>query len=131
MHILRSLGAALAALAIGVLSACQLDVPEVESAVLEVKGPSGDRQEYALSARQIEDLSAWLGAHRDGWSDSMASYVPSVLVRAKHSDGSESVMNVLASVVVIYSTHPQMPRQATRKHLPAERSALLKAIEAR
>ena len=117
---LRPLSLTLAVL----LSACQATVPAIQTAEVQVHNKTQNLENYPLSSEQVSELNAWLQARRNGWSTSVASYAPKLIVRAKHSDGTESVVNVLDASVVVYSTSPTLTKQVTRSLTTAEQQAL-------
>ena len=106
------------------LSGCQTTVPEIRTAEVQAHSKSPTPATYSLTSQQVAELNVWFVARRGGWSTSPASYVPKLVVRAKHSDGTESVVNILDTSLVINSTSPSITNQVTRNLSTAEHQAL-------
>lgn len=113
---------ALAAFLALFLGGCKFTMPHVSSARVE------QHEGRVLRAReldydQVRELSAWFSRHASGWSSSVASYAPTLVVRAKHSDDT-SVVNIMPGRVVVYSRHGQYEQKFSQDELGALREIL-------
>jgi hypothetical protein len=108
-----------------VLSGCTFTLPPVTTASVERHQNGQPLQAFELKATQIQTLSGWFTQHTSGWSSSVVSYVPALVVRAKHANGEVSVINVLSKSVVIYNSTVQYEQQFKETDLTALRSILV------
>jgi hypothetical protein len=106
------------------LAGCKLTLPQVTSATVERYQSGEPLQQIPLSSNQLSALSGWFSQHDSGWSSSVVSYVPTLIVRAKHNDGDVSVINVLSRMVVIYNRSGQYEKQISQTDLATLRSIL-------
>lgn len=102
-----------------ILAGCKLTLPQVTSATIERYQSGQAMQPTELNNNQIQALSGWFSSHNSGWSSNVASYVPTLIVRAKHSNGDTSVINVLPSMVVVYNRTGQYVQQFSQSDLAA------------
>ena len=93
------------------LAACNFSLPPVSSAVVEQSSSGKQIPKVELTQSQINAFSGWFAQHSSGWSSSVVSYVPTLVVRAKHSNGEASVVNVLGNSVVVYNNAGQFIQQ--------------------
>lgn len=108
------------------LAGCKFTLPQVSSATLEQYGTGYPLQEKVLTPNQVRTLSAWFSQHGSGWSSSVVSYVPTLLIRAKHTDGDTSVINIMSNMVVVYNRSGQYQQQFT----PSELAEMRRIVEA-
>jgi hypothetical protein len=107
-----------------VLTGCKFTLPQVTSATVEPYQSSGALVPSKLNGNQLKKLTEWFSQHDSGWSSSVASYVPILVVRANHSDGDVSVINVLSDSVVVNNRSGQYTRQFSQSDLVIMRSIL-------
>jgi hypothetical protein len=89
----------LAALAT-LLSACKVDIPEIESGVTRdgwVRFDTPDRVE--LSQRQIDAFTTWFRNHRDGWKHEITDTPAKRMILFRHKDGRVTSVLLQASKV--------------------------------
>lgn len=110
--------------ALVLLAACNFSLPTVASAVVEHHSSNNPVSKVELNQSQINLLSGWFAKHPSGWSSSVASYVPTLVVRAKHSNGEVSVVNILGNLVVVYNSTGQFTQQFPEQDLATLRSIL-------
>lgn len=103
------------------LTGCKFTLPQVSSATLEQYGMGHPLQAKELTPNQVRALSAWFSQHSSGWSSSVVSYVPTLLIRAKHTDGDTSVINIMSNMVVVYNRSGQYQQQLTPSELAGKR----------
>lgn len=108
------------------LTGCKFTLPQVSSASLEQYGTGLSLQVKELTPNQVRALSAWFTQHDSGWSSSVVSYVPNLLIRAKHTDGDASVINIMSDRVVVYNRSGQYQQQFT----PGELAEMRRIVEA-
>ncbi len=106
------------------LSACTLEVPATTEAVVAITQGGHVASSETLTAAQLQSLSGWLQERSSGWSLSLVSYAPAVEVRVKHSDGSQTVVNIMQSKVVVYGSAGQYEQAFAPKELLRLRSAI-------
>ena len=76
-------------------------------------------QANELSQDQVRALFTWFAQHDSGWSSSVVTYAPTLLVLAKHTDGDTSVINIRSGMVVVYNRGDQFQQQFTQNELAA------------
>lgn len=101
------------------LSGCKFALPQVSSAVVEQYQAGRTPQARELTPNQVRALSAWFYQHNSGWSSSVVSYAPKLVVRAKHTDGDTSVINIMSGMVVVYNRSGQYQQQFSQNELTA------------
>ncbi|HEY6093686.1 MAG TPA: hypothetical protein VIU93_01915 [Gallionellaceae bacterium] len=107
-----------------VLAGCKLAFPQVTSATVERYQSGGTLQAVPLNSDQIHALSDWFSQHGSGWSSTVATYVPTLIVRAKHANGDISEINVLSGMVVVNNHSGQFQQHFSQTDLAAIRSIL-------
>lgn len=100
-----------------VLAGCKFTLPEVASATVERYQSGSTLQSRSLNSSQIHALSRWFSKHETGWSSSVVSYVPTIEVRVKHSNGDVSVVNILSGIVVVYNSSGQYEQRFSQTDL--------------
>lgn len=104
------------------LAACKMVLAPPVSGIVESHAVAGTMdQPTELTATQLEAFSAWFSQHSSGWSSSPASYLPTLVVRIKHSNGDSSVVNVLVDSVVVNNREGQYVHQFSTAELSALR----------
>ena len=108
------------------LAGCKFSLPDVTSATVTryVSGSPGPQTELTPSQRAA--IATWFKEHKSGWSSSFASYGPQLEIRVAHENGSQSVINVIDSKVVVKGEFGQYERNSGKPAL----AALLAAIGA-
>lgn len=106
------------------LAACNFTLSPVASAVVEQHSMGNPISKVELSQSQVNALSGWFAQHLSGWSSSVVSYAPTLLVRAKHSTGEVSVVNILGNSVVVYNNSGQFTQTFPEADLASLRSTL-------
>lgn len=106
------------------LAGCKFNLQQVSSATVEPSSSERLLQAKELSPNQVRALSTWFSQHNTGWSSSVASYVPMLLIRAKHTDGDTSVINIMSNMVVVYNRTGQYQQQFTPSELAQMRRIL-------
>lgn len=101
------------------LVACNFALPPLSSAVVERHSSGKQVASVELNQAQLTALSAWFAQRSSGWSSSVVSYVPALVVRAKHSNGEVSVVNVLGATVIVYNSSGQFTQQFAEPDLAA------------
>ena len=106
------------------LAGCKFSLPDVTSATVTryVSGNPGPQTELTPSQRAA--IATWFKEHKSGWSSSFASYVPQLEVRATHENGTQSVINVIDSKVVVKGAFGQYERNSGKPALAALRAAI-------
>lgn len=117
---------ALAAFLALFLAGCKFILPQVSSATLEQYSTGRPLQARELTPNQVRALTDWFSQHGSGWSSSVVSYVPTLLVRATHTDGDTSVINIMSNMVVVYNRSGQYQQQFT----PSELAEIRRIVEA-
>lgn len=107
------------------LAGCKFTLPQVSSAAIEQYSTGQTLHAKELNPNQVHALSNWFSQHSSGWSSSVASYAPSLLVRAKHADGNVSVINIMSNMVVVYNRSGQYQQQFTQNELAVIRRILV------
>jgi hypothetical protein len=108
------------------LAGCKFSLPQVSSATIEQYQTGRPLQAKELTPNQVRALSDWFSQHSSGWSSSVASYVPTLLVHAKHTDGDTSVINIMSNMVVVYNRSGQYQQQFT----PSALAEIRRIVEA-
>jgi len=108
------------------LAGCKFTLPQVSSATLEQYGTGRPLQARELTPNQVRALIDWFSLHGSGWYSSVVSYMPTLLVRAKHTDGDTSVINIMSNMVVVYNRSGQYQQQFT----PSELAEIRRIVEA-
>ena len=103
----------LCALVCGAFSGCNLDVPSVESASYAAYESGVPDRPTPLSSAQIHQFSAWLSSHRWGWSQSVVSHAPTLLVQLKHANGDSSTVNIRPAKLIVYGSFGQYEKSLT------------------
>lgn len=107
--------------------ASALTLPPVRSAAVVEHSAERISQEPApsrsLTSQQIKDVSSWFLQHGEGWSSSVASYVPSLEIRLEHKDD-VSVVNILSSMVVVNNHSGQFVRKASLEDIRKLKAAI-------
>lgn len=101
------------------LAGCKFTLSQVSAATVEQYQPGRPLQAKELTPNQVRALSAWFSQHDSGWSSSVVSYVPMLVVRAKHADGDTSVINIMSYTVVVYNRSGQYQQQFSQNELAA------------
>ena len=101
------------------LAGCKFSLPQVSSATVEQYQTGRPLQAKELSPKQVRALTDWFSQHDSGWSSSVVSYVPTLLIRAKHTDGDTSVINIMSGMVVVYNRSGQYQQQFSQSELSA------------
>jgi hypothetical protein len=110
------------------LAACKFTLPPVTSATVE-RYQSGSRLQSAeLNSEQIKTLSAWFAQHNSGWTQSVVSYVPKLEVRAMHSNGDTSIINLISTIVVVYNKSGQYQQSFLQSEVAELRAILERSI---
>ena len=106
------------------LAGCKFSLPEVTSATVTryVSGNPGPQTELVPSQRAA--IATWFKEHKSGWSSSFASYGPQLEIRVAHENGSQSVINVIDSKVVVKGEFGQYERNSGKPALAALRAAI-------
>jgi hypothetical protein len=99
------------------LAGCKFTLPPVNSATLEQYGTARPFQAIELTPIQVRALTDWFSLHGSGWSSSVVSYAPTLFVRAKHTDGGLSVINIMSNMVVVYNRSGQYQQKFTPSEL--------------
>jgi len=99
------------------LAGCKFTLPQVSSATLEQYNTGRALEVRELTPNQVRALTDWFSLHGSGWSSSVVSYVPTLLVRAKHTYGDTSVINIMSNMVVVYNRSGQYQQQFTPTEL--------------
>lgn len=107
------------------LTGCELTLQQVSSATLEHYEKGLALQAKELSQNQVRALSDWFSQHGSGWSLSVVSYVPALLVRAKHTDGETSTINIMTNLVVVNNRG----RQYQQLFTPSELAEMRRIVE--
>lgn len=108
------------------LAGCQFSLPPVVSATVERYQTGGLQRSTELNDGQMQALSTWFTQHGSGWSSSVASYVPNLLIRARHTNGDTSVINIMSGLVVIYNLSGQYEQRFPQ----SEMAAIQRVLEA-
>lgn len=114
----------IAATALLLLTACNFTIPPISSALVEHHSSGNPISKIELNQSQANALSVWFSQHSSGWSSSVVSYVPALVVRIKHSNGEISVVNILGNSVVVYNNSGQFAQQFSESDLSALRGIL-------
>jgi hypothetical protein len=117
----------IAATALLLLAACNFTLPPISSAVMEHHSSGSPIYKVELNQSQANALSGWFSQHSSGWSSSVVSYVPALVVRVKHSNGDISAVNIFGNYVVVYNSSGQFTQQFAESDL----SGLRRILEAR
>ena len=106
------------------LSGCKFSLPAVTSATVTryISGNPGPQTELAPSQRAA--IATWFKEHKSGWSSSFASYGPQLEIRVAHKNGSQLVINVIDSKVVVKGEFGQYERSSGKPALAALRAAI-------
>lgn len=112
-------------LACAALAGCDLDVPAMESASYEIYEKGSSSAPVELPPAQVQQLSAWLSTHRSGWSRTLVTHAPRVLLSARHADGETSGLNIWPSQVVASGRFGQYLRNLT----PSEYAAIMTLVK--
>lgn len=99
------------------LAACHFSLSEVASATVDMHGGRRTSETRELTSIQVRALGKWFDERKSGWSSSSASYVPGLIVRAKHRNGQESAINFLPGMVVVNSEGNQIVRKLDQSEL--------------
>lgn len=116
---------ALFSTAVSLLAGCDFDLANIASAKAEWHENGESTKPVELDTEAIELLVNWFRQRRSGWSTSIVSYVPAVLIRVEHIDGSRSVVNVLGNLLVVYGPNGQTARPISA----VERQQLLALLQ--
>ena len=103
------------------LLACDFKLPRSLSGTVTTYSPGVPAHPSALTKDQLQALDEWFGRHVSGWSSSPATYVPVLIVRIQHSGGSDSVVNVMSTMIVVNGRDGQHVRQLPHADLEALR----------
>ncbi len=107
------------------LAGCKLALSQVSSATLEQYGAGRLLQARELTPSQVHALSDWFSRHETGWSSSFVSYVPALVVRARHADGDTSVVDIDSTMLIVYNRSGQYQQHFT----PDELAEVLRIVE--
>ena len=89
------------------ITGCKHTLPPVISATVQQNSRGNIHPDVTLNHNQVQKLSAWFSQHDAGWSSSVISYAPYLLIRAKHKNEDTSSINIMPNIIVIYNKHGQ------------------------
>lgn len=95
------------------LAACNVEIPALQSATYIEYVKGSPSTPVVLSAAQVQRLSTWLASHRSGWSRSIVSYVPKVLIQMRHVDGTVSSLSVFSRKAIADGSFGSYERELT------------------
>lgn len=114
----------IAATALLLLAACNFTLPPISSALVEHRSSGSPISKVELNQSQANALMGWFSQHSSGWSSSVVSYAPALVVRVKHFNGEVSVVNILGNSVIVYNNSGQFTQQFAESDLSALRGIL-------
>lgn len=106
------------------LVACKVDVPEISAATVTRYSAGAPGASTPLTAEQRTALSTWFKQHRSGWSSSHTTYAPALEADLTHENGAVSVVNILASKIVVSGSFGQYERKCNKKDIATLRTML-------
>ncbi len=113
-HALRPAGiSALTAFLAILLTGCSLNVPNIDTATVRGSSAVGIAEARALDRQQVRELKDWLARHDTGWSRSMGSYAPMIVIQARSVDGAVSSLYINQNVVAVSTGDRQDVRTLT------------------
>ncbi len=119
MKLGRSVGALLL---ITVLSACNVEVPAIDSAKVAQYESGKPQKTWELNRSEIAALSQWFQRHQDGWSPTFTTYAPGLNVVLGNAKRPVGGLNILGNRLVVNVERGQYIRELSPEEISSLRT---------